>query len=114
MVIVMKLLPRDLQETAGKISFYIGFDITLLSFQNSLCGVSLRFSDQGEVGGGQPNGARGGEGSFHPSWKVHTNAEARGIRVQVSEEISAGIDNYFLEYSLNYLYYSRWSRKKFH
>ena len=114
MVIVMKLLPRDLQETAGKISFYFDFDLTLLSFQNSLRWVSLRFSDQGEVGGGQPNGARGGEGSFHPGWKVHTSAEARGVRVQVSEEISAGIYDYLLECSLNYLYYSRWSRKKFH
>ena len=79
MVIVMKLLPRDLQETAGKMSGYIGFDLTLLSFQNSLRGVSLRPSDQGEVGGGQPDGAWGGEGSFYQSWKVHTKAEARGV-----------------------------------
>ena len=79
MVIVMKLLPRDLQETAGKMSSYIAFDLTLLSFQTSLRGVSLQASDQGEVGGGQSNGARGGEGSFQPSWKVHTSAEAGGI-----------------------------------
>ena len=101
MVIVMQLLPMDLQETAGKMSGYIGFDLTLLSFQNSLRGVSLRASDQREVGGGQPDGARGGEGSFHQSWKVHTKAEARGIRVQVFEETSAGRADYVPEYFLN-------------